>query len=195
MQSVTIPSGPWAGIASAALVALLSAGCRADAVDRLAASGIAPVYNDKTGRLEQLVSDRDGDGTKETRAFMDGAVIKYIEIDRDADGSPDRWEYYQSKPNVIDHAEEGVSVDRISRREFYADGVIRRVVDDTDADGRPDKWEHYENGSLVRLELDLIGKGYASQRLVYTGAGDVARIETDQNGTGVFTRVMPSEKK
>lgn len=171
--------------------------CRQDAADRLASSGIAPVYNQQTGRLEQLVSDRNGDGKQETRAFMDGAVIKYIEIDRNADGAADRWEYYAASPNVIERAEEanGPDASGMTRREFYAGGAIRRVVDDIDLDGRPDKWEHYEQGLLTRVELDLVGKGYPSQRLVYGRDGDVIRIETDPAGTGAFKPAAPAQGK
>jgi hypothetical protein len=173
----------------ATLVAL-SASCRDSAEDRLAASGIEPVYNKQTGQLEQLLSDRNGDGKQETRAFMEGAVITYIEIDRNADGAPDRWEFYAASPNVIERAEEANGPDaRVTRREFYADGAIRRVADDVDLDGRPDKWEHYEKGLLARVELDLVGKGYASQRLIYGPGGDVMRIEADTAGTGAFKPV------
>jgi hypothetical protein len=193
-------------LALAILAIGTAAACRASSEDRLAANGIAPVYNPQTGRLEQLRSDRDHDGEHEVRAFMDGTAIKYIEIDRDADGVPDRWEYYGAlpataggvtpAPNVIDHAEEASGPDRtITRREFYADGLIRRVVDDTNLDGRPDKWEHYDRGVLMRVEMDLVGKGYPSQRLLYDAAGDVSRIETDPNGDGVFQLVTSTVKR
>lgn len=165
------------------------AACRGSAADRLAANGISPIYNAQTGRLEALVSDRDHDGRPETRARMDGGTITSIEIDRNGDGVPDRWEYYNVTPNVIDHAEEANGPGpAITRREFYVDGVIRRVVDDTDLDGRPDKWEFYERGTLVSVEVDLLGHGFASQRLVYSAAGEVDRVETDPDGDGVFVR-------
>lgn len=162
--------------------------------------GLAPVYNPETGRLEELLSDRDGDGRPETRAFMDGAVLKRIEIDRNGDGAPDRWEFYSGgvasaavgaggAPRMT-HAEEANGRDaRVTRREFYSDGVLRRVEDDVDGDGRPDKWEAYDAGVLVRVDLDLVGKGYASQRLVYGPGGHVIRVETDPDGDGVFVAV------
>jgi len=156
---------------------------------------VDPVYNRETGKLEQLVSDRDRDGKIDTRAFMDGAVLKYIEIDRTRDGQPDRWEYYTggestTSPSKIEHAEEANGFDRrITRREFYADGVIRRVIDDVDSDGRPDKWESYEGGTLSKVELDLLGKGFPSQRLIYDAAGTVTRVETDPEGDGSFVPV------
>lgn len=151
-----------------------------------------PIYNKETGKLEQLVSDRNRDGTPDTRAYMDGVIVKYIEIDRNGDGVADRWEYYKpvSEGNAevaIDHAEESNGqTARISRREFFVGGVVRRVEEDTDDDGRPDKWESYEAGVLTRVDLDLLGRGFASQRLVYGGDGSVIRIETDPEGDGVF---------
>jgi hypothetical protein len=191
--------------AAAVLALAVGAGCRDGSQARLAESGISPIYNPQTGRLEQLVSDRDRDGRQETRAFMDGGVIKYVEIDRNGDGVPDRWEYYGSSAgaavggsgaaNVIDHAEEANGPDRtITRREFYADGVIRRVVDDTNFDGRPDKWEQYDHGVLASVEMDLVGKGFPSQRLRYNASGEVVAVETDPDGRGVFQPVSPPSK-
>ena len=56
--------------------------------------GATPVYNKQTGRLEQLLSDKNGDGKIDTRAHMDGVRLKMIEIDLNGDERPDRWEYY-----------------------------------------------------------------------------------------------------
>lgn len=194
-------------VASGLGLALISGAtaCRRDVPDPLAAQGIKPVYNERTGRLEELLSDRDHDGRAETRAFMDGAVVKYIEIDRNGDGVPDRWEYYTAAPagrgatrpsSVIDHAEEANGKDAaITRREFYADGAISRVVDDTNLDGRPDKWERYDHGVLAQVDLDLVGKGYPSQRLRYDTTGTVVAVETDPDGTGVFRPSSSSKAK
>lgn len=181
---------PLTRVASAgAILACVSlTSCNRDPNAALAAQGISPVYNAQTGRLEQLLSDRDGDGRKETKAFMDGTSIKYIEIDRNMDDLADRWEYYVS--NVIDHAEEANGRDQaVTRREFFSNGVIRRVVDDVDTDGRPDKWEHYDAGTLTRVDMDLLGKGYATQRLTYSPDGNLILIETDPDGDGRFAPV------
>jgi hypothetical protein len=181
-----------------ALLAVLAlAACRASVQEQLNAKGIQPVYNERTGQLEQLVSDQDGDGRKETRAFMDGARIEYIEIDRNGDGAPDRWEYYRpvsggapGAPSLIDHAEEANGSERgITRREFYVNGTIARVVDDTNADGKPDKWETYRDGVLARVDLDLTGSGAPIQRLTYGPSGAVTAVEVDAEGTGVFRPV------
>jgi hypothetical protein len=173
-------------------VALLAAACSSG---REQASHVRPVYNQESGKLEQLVSDRDRDGRAETRAFMSGTAIERVEIDRNGDGAPDRWEYY-AKPSgagaapIVERVEEANGSDkRITRREFYAGGTIQRVEDDTNGDGRIDKWESYEAGQLARVELDLVGKGFPSQRLVYGPAGDVVRVETDPDGDGQFVPV------
>ena len=155
---------------------------------------VSPVYNPETGKLEKLVSDKDGDGKVDTWAFMDGAILKHIEQDRNADGKPDRWEYYEAgtitRPGRIRRAEEANGpAPLITRHEHYEDGLISRVIDDTDADARPDKWETYEKGALIRVDLDLVGKGYPSQRLSYGAGGVVLRVESDPDGDGVFTAV------
>jgi hypothetical protein len=176
------------------------AACDARTSDQSAPPQVSPVYNQDTGKLEQLVSDRDGDGRAETRAFMDGAVLKRIEIDRNGDGAPDRWEYYSGgkaggpgaavEAPVIERAEEANGPDaRVTRREFFIAGAVQRVEEDTDLDGRTDKWEFYEGGQLARIELDLIGKGAPSQRLVYGRSGTVIRVETDPDGDGKFVLV------
>lgn len=150
-----------------------------------------PIYNEQTGRLEQITSDRDGDGRVETRAFMDGTRLVRIEIDRDGDEKVDRWEYYvsreESQAAVIDRAEEaGGPAGIVNRRETYTNGVLARVEEDTNLDGRPDKWETYEGGRLVHVDLDLAGKGTATRRLVYSPDGNVERMESDPDGDGVF---------
>jgi hypothetical protein len=161
---------------------------------------VTPVYNPDTGKLEQLVSDRDGDGRAETHAYMDGAVLKRIEIDRNGDGKVDRWEYYSggkvSGPGtvveapVIERVDEANGPDaRVTRREFFSLGAVEHVEEDTDLDGRTDKWEFYEDGQLVRVELDLIGNGAPSQRLVYGSDGAVIRLETDPVGDGHWVPV------
>ena len=184
----------------AACVALLVgvAACSGNRPDRI--GDATPVYNKQTGALEELHSDRDGDGKVETRAFMDGVRLKHIEIDRNADGKTDRWEFYTpaagaaagSSETTLSHVEEAGAFDaRITLREFYQGGAKVRVEEDTDLDGRIDKWEIYERGVLARVELDLLGKGYPSQRLVYRADGNLDHIETDPEGDGVFVPLAP----
>ena len=181
-----------------ALVAVSASSFACTRADGAAATGNAtPVYNKATGALEQLQSDRDGDGKIDTRAFMDGVRLKHIEIDRNADGKTDRWEFYTGSavgagaPAVLSHVEEAGAYDtRITRREFYQSGAVVRVEEDIDLDGRMDKWEFFDAGILTRVELDLVGKGYPSQRLIYRRDGNVDRTETDPDGDGKFEPVV-----
>ena len=164
----------------------------AEPVDPLVA-GAKPKaeYDKQTGKLQALVSDRDGDGKPDAWLRMDGARLKTIERDENGDGQPDRWEYYAgTSPSaadpVIERAEESGRFDgRITRREFYTGGELEHVEDDVDADGRPDKWEYYEHGAVARLELDLQKKGFPDRRLVYRN-GRVEYAEGDPDGDGKF---------
>jgi hypothetical protein len=158
-----------------------------------------PIYSKDTGRLEQLVSDRDGDGKLDTRAFMDGTTLQRIEIDRNADGTPDRWEHYHTAANAraqseveIARAEEANGSDeRITRREFYDRGTVARIEEDINADGRIDKWEHYASGQLVRVDLDLKGAGFPDRRMTYRRDGSVDRVEVDPEGRGNWRLFTP----
>lgn len=171
------------------------------------AGSVTPVYNERTGRLELLQYDTNDDGKFDTVAHMEGVGLKYIEIDRDHDGTFDRWEYYVSAPgtvgaarspdgrSVMDHAEEAGGPDgQIVRREFYVDGLISRVEEDSNLDGTFDKWELFETGILRRMDLDLEGTGRPTRRLFYSPDGDVERIEADADGDGTFEPVSPDGK-
>jgi hypothetical protein len=179
-----------------AAAAVLLSNCSAPGSAASSDGAVTPVYSKDTGKLEELQSDRNGDGKVDTRAFMDGVRVLRVEIDRDGDGRTDRWEYYGSATDAtvpqIERADESEGSDgRIVRREFYEAGVISRVEEDTDHDDRPDKWEHYVRGTLLRVELDFQGLGKPSQRLIYGRGGAVERVESDPDGDGVFVPVRP----
>jgi hypothetical protein len=157
-----------------------------------------PVYNKTTGKLEQLISDRNGDGRPDTWAYMTGPHITKIDIDRNGDGRPDRWEYYSAppadgSPTIIERADEANGDDgrTITRHERYVGGVLQSVDDDTDGDGRPDKWETYEGGRLARVDMDLTGRGTPTRRLVYGADGTTTRVEVDPDGDGQFAVAPP----
>jgi hypothetical protein len=151
-----------------------------------------PIYDKDTGKLTQLQSDTNGDGKPDTTAFMHGALVTRVEIDRNHDGQVDRWEHYADRTGpsgepLLERVEEANGPPGVlTRREWYADGLPTRIEDDTDGDGRTDKWELYERGALVRMDLDLAGRGRADRRLVYGAGGAVERIEVDPDGDGVF---------
>jgi hypothetical protein len=159
-------------------------------------------YDADTGQLRVIALDSDNDGRADTWSHMDGARVVRVEIDTDHDGTIDRWEYYgpdgrlervgysragTGTPDAwawpdasgqlarleLADAATGVTV----RTEYYDGGVIQRAIDDTDRDGRPDKWEDYAGGRLVRLALDLSGRGTPERRLHYGNDGSLERSE------------------
>jgi hypothetical protein len=183
--------------AFALMAPLLAAACQTAAPPSNAPAA-TPVYNKDTGRLEQLVSDTNGDGRPDTRGYLDGAAFKHVEIDRNHDGLTDRWEYYEqvapppgsgARAQIrLTRAEEvNGSTPRITRTEFYEVGLLARVEEDTDEDGRVDKWETHAKGVLVRMDLDLTGRGRADRRFVYGAGGQVERVDVDPDGDGVFS--------
>lgn len=182
-------------------VLVLSPACRSSGPPT---GKVTPIYSAKTGKLQELTLDRNGDGRVDTWALMDGVHLRSIQIDRHGTGKPDRWEYYEegtpapgSQPNagaafdrktMIVRADEANGPDRtiVTRREFYADGIITRVEEDTDFDGRIDKWETYDHGVLARMDLDVSGRGRPDRRLVYRADGSFDHVEVDVKGDGHF---------
>jgi hypothetical protein len=186
-----------------AAVSYVTAGCGASQPAQEAERAYAPSYNKMTGRLEQLTSDRNGDGKIDTWAYMDGTSLERVELDRDGDGVADRVEYYETRPPdgpaarspieraTITRAEEtGGPGKTIVRSEFYEKGALARVEEDTDGDGRVNKWERHAAGRLVELELDMQGRGFPDRRLIYARGG-VERVEADPDGDGVFVPSPP----
>lgn len=162
---------------------------------------VTPVYNQQTGRLEQLIGDRHGDGKVDMRAYMSGTHLSLIEIDRNRDGHPDRWEYYGQAPPgeaktlrvVLIRAEEANGSDsRVTRREFYVKGTLDHVEEDTNVDGRIDKWEQYENGALVRIDLDLSGRGVPDYRMTYRADGSLEATTIDSTSDERFKPSAPT---
>ena len=182
---------------------------------------LEPVYNKKSGRLEQLKYDSDGNGKFDTFSYMDGPTILRIEIDRDEDGKIDRWEYYGPGKALervaLSRAQNGVadtwqyfdaagSISRVEigeqvrpdkvrldRIEYYDKGVIVRVEEDTDHDGHIDKWETYDGNRLVSVAFDERHRGGPTRRILYGANGDV-RIEVDAVGDGHFV-AQPAVQK
>jgi hypothetical protein len=187
---------------------VLAAGCAAGTTPgnvTPATSTATPVYNPKSGQLEQIVSDSNGDGMVDTRAFMSGRTLQRFVVDRIHDGSADRFEFYVEAPPErvdptspagraeIERVEEANGPDgkQITRREFYERGDLARVEDDSNNDGRLDRWELYEAGLLMRIDMDVNGSGFPTRRLVYRKDGSIDRVEVDPGGTGSW-REAPS---
>ena len=190
-----------------AVIALMSVAC---GVSPATSNKLEPIYNKKTGKLEVIKYDSDGDGKFDTVSYMDGPRIVRIEIDKDQDGKVDRWEYYgpgQKLEKVgVSRANDGIEdawsffdaagvVVRIevstkrdgkpNRVEYYSGNALNRVEEDTDADGRIDKWETYEGQRLTSVAFDIRHRGVPDRRLIYASDGS-ARMEVDEAGNGQF---------
>lgn len=180
---------------------------------------LEPVYNKKTGKLEVLKYDSDGDGKFDTISYMDGARIVRIEIDRDGDGKVDRWEYYGPNQKLekvgFSRANDGIedawsfadatgAVVRIevatkrdgkpNRFEHYANNVLTQVEEDTDGDGRVDKWETYDGQRLASVAFDIRHRGTPDRRLVYGNDGS-ATMEVDDAGNGHFVALNEAQRR
>jgi len=141
-------------------------------------------YDKVTGKLSQLTISNLSDGKPNVISHMDGAKLVRIDIDKDADGSIDRWEYYGADERLekvgISRSHDGIADawlfqgpdgspakievsthrdGRVDRTEFYAKGELTRVEADTDSDGRVDKWETYADGALAAVSFDTTKSG------------------------------------
>jgi hypothetical protein len=177
-------------------------------VSEAAGPAPTPVYSKETGRLEQLVRDTNGDGVVDTRAYMQGRKLERVEVDRDHDGTFDRFEYYVDRPpERIDPTSAAGRVDverveeangrgdrRITRREFYEKGELARVEEDSNADGQLERREVHDQGVLARIEMAFTRAGFPTRRLVYRRDGSIERVEIDPDGTGNW-REPPADPK
>jgi hypothetical protein len=114
---------------------------------------IEPIYDKASGRLQLLKYDADGDGRVETFGYMDGSRVVRIEVDRNGDGTIDRWEYYGAQRRL-----ERVGFSRAGdgREDAWsfpdAGGAIERIELSTNRDGRANRIEHYRGGAVTLVE-------------------------------------------
>ncbi len=187
------------------LAPLAAAGCGKAEPNR-----IEPVYDENTGRLQLLRYDSDKDGRVDMTSEMDGSRIVRIAIDKDGDGRPERWEYYDKAQKVervgLSRQNDGVEdawsfpgpdgevarIDiatrrdgKVTRTEHYQNNVLVGADEDSDGDGRRDKWERYADGRLLSVAFDTTHRGTADRRLSYDVDGG-AVLELDPDGDGQF---------
>jgi hypothetical protein len=182
--------------------------------DRLKETTV-PTYDTATGKLKELTFDHNKNGRIDTWTQMDGARPVLTRMDRDEDGTVDRWEYYDqagkllkvgfsranggkpdawayssAAPDQIDRIEISSTADEksIDRWERYAAGnLLIEADEDTDGDGRPDKWETYSNTVLTTVAFDEDRDGRPDRRLTYR-QGEVTIIESDPDASGKYTK-------
>ena len=151
---------------------------------------VRAVIDERTRRASEWRIDADADGRPETRARVDAATgAVSVERDLDADGVPERWEYYagvreaeQGRVEKVGFSLAGDAV--VDAWAFHgADGGIVRVEVSTRRDGVVDRWEHYEDGAMVRVEADADGDGRIDVWSTYVD-GILTATATDADGDG-----------
>jgi hypothetical protein len=205
---------PAPGLAITLLLATVAAACADPERERLKQT-TRPTYDTATGKLKELTFDHNKNGRIDTWTEMDGAVPVLTRMDRDEDGTVDRWEYYDrsgkllkvgfsranrgepdawaystADPEQIERIEISSTGDpaRIDRWERYAQGnQLVEADEDTNRDGRPDRWETYAAGSLAAVAFDENYDGHPDRRLIYRN-GQVAVIESQPDASGKYTK-------
>jgi hypothetical protein len=195
------------------LLALASA-CSNPESERLKQTTL-PTYDNATGKLKELTFDHNKNGRIDTWTEMDGARPVLTRMDRDEDGTVDRWEYYDQagklvkvgfsratpgKPDAWAYSSAGPEqierieisstgdANRIDRWERYAAGnVLIEADEDTDRDGRPDKWETFNSGVVATVAFDEDRDGRPDRRLTYRD-GAVTIIESAPDASGKYTK-------
>ena len=123
------------------------------------------VYN-KTGDLEALNYDTDGDFRLDTWTYWEDGHRVRREIDDDEDGEIDRWHFFDASD----------AEDAVPRREGFSSA----------ADGVMDAWRYFkEDGDVERIEL-LDRSNDRVVRTEFYDRGALTRIETDTDGDGVI---------
>ena len=178
---------------------------------------VAAVYDPDTHLVSRLDYDDEISGRIAARTYFSSGRAVRLELDADADGSIDRWEYYGADGALVrlgrssrnDGREDtwanqsgysmrvDISTRRdgvVDRREFHEQGVLIRAEQDTNFDGLVDQWQEFHDGKLRVLLLDSEQRrGRPARRLVYGPDGSLTGLEADPDGDGQFTPEQPHD--
>jgi hypothetical protein len=168
----------------------LAAACRDPESERLRATTQAS-YDRTTGKLTELTSDANRNGTVDTWTEMDGARPVRSRSDRNEDGRLDRWEYYDASGRL---AKVGLSRADDGTPDAWAfagaDGRIARIeVSSVRDETKVDRWEYYlpaaggGDGVLARVEEDTNRDGRKDKWERFEG-GALTTAEFDGDGDG-----------
>ena len=127
--------------------------------------------------------DRNGDGTPDLWAYYEGLRLKREVLDENHDGRPDRVLHYDANRRLTRSEEDSDGDGELETVSIYRDGELARKRADSSGDGQADSWSFYHGGELVRHELDRDGDGFRDLVMTYAG-GELTREEEDRNGDG-----------
>jgi hypothetical protein len=155
-------------------------------------------YDPQTGRLRTLAFDATGGGRHNAIGYLDGSRMRRIELDLDANGAIDRWDFYGADGKLEKVGLSQRNDGRMDAEAFYtAAGALRLMRISTRRDGTFDRTEYYENDVLVRSEDDTNRDGKTDLWNTYRPAGDVppgvqpyaiTSTAFDETGRGTPTR-------
>jgi hypothetical protein len=112
-------------------------------------------YDPQTGRLKSLSFDATRDGKNDAVGYLDGKRLRRIELDLDANGAIDRWDFYTADGTLEKVGLSQRNDGRMDAEAFYGPaGTLRLMRVSTQRDGVFDRTEHYEADALVRSEED-----------------------------------------
>jgi hypothetical protein len=128
---------------------------------------------------------------------MDGVQPLRSRIDRDEDGTVDRWEYYDDEGRL---AKVGFSRHDDGKPDAWAfagaDGKVHRIeISSTGDEHGIDRWEYYDPsrgdaagfGALVRAEEDTNADARPDKWETYE-AGAIQTVAFDEDGDGIPDR-------
>jgi hypothetical protein len=181
------------------LAAVCVCACSDPERERLKAT-TKPTYDRTTGKLKELTYDANKNGRIDTWTDMDGTRPLRSRIDRDEDGTIDRWEHYDDKGQL---AKVGFSRRGNGVEDAWAfggpDGKLHRIEISSSGDAnRIDRREYYDAsvplnadgaGALVRAEEDTNNDGRVDKWETYE-RGAVKTAAFDENGDGMPDRQL-----
>jgi hypothetical protein len=131
-------------------------------------------YDAQTGRLQTLAFDATGGGRNNAVGYLDGSRMRRIELDLDANGAIDRWDFYGADGKLEKVGLSQRNDGRMDAEAFYTEaGALRLMRVSTQRDGTFDRTEYYENDVLIRSEDDTNGDGKADKWDTYRPEPDV----------------------
>lgn len=93
--------------------------------------------------VSALAAEPAGSTAAATTAAANVPIPQRVEVDRNYDGVPDRFEYY-NKDSTVDHIETDTDFNgKVDEWVYYKNGIVEKAEKDTNGDGKPDTWMKY----------------------------------------------------
>lgn len=131
-------------------------------------------YDQQSGQLRKLTFDATADGRNDAVGYVEGTRVRRIELDLDANGAIDRWDFYRDDGTLEKVGLSQRNDGRMDAEAFYTPaGALRVMRVSTRRDGVFDRTEYYEREALVRSEDDIDRDGRPDKWDTYRPEPDV----------------------